>query len=368
MDKKTTHRKSFRFRLKPTKEQAVLLDKTFGCTRFIYNQLLADSKKHYEDTQQSQINTPAMYKSEYPWLKEVDSLALANAQLNLKQAFSNFFKGLSKFPKFKSKHKSRKRYTTNCVRNNIRIEGRCIKLPKLGLVKMVYHRELPHHHQIKGATISKSATGKYYIAILTEYDEEITKQPSQKVVGLDFSMKELYVSSEGERVNFPRFYRALEKKLAQAQRGLSRKVKGSANRLKAKLKVAKLHEKIADQRRDFLHHLSTQLIRQYDVIVIEDLNMKGMSQALKFGKSVHDNGWGMFVKMLEYKALLAGKQVVKIDRFYPSSKTCSSCAHIKEDLTLSARVYHCEICGLEIDRDFNASLNIQRAGRARLAW
>lgn len=334
----------------------------------MYNQLLADSKAHYQETQQSHINTPAKYKGDYPWLKEVDSLALANVQLNLKKAFRNFFKGRAEFPKFKSKRTARKSYSTNCVHNNIRLEGRYIKLPKLGVVKMVYHREIPSHHRIKGATISKSSTGKYLIAILTEYEEEIQKKPSKTVLGLDYSMKDLYVSSEGERANFPRFYRVLEAKLAKAQRRLSRKVKGSANSLKARLKVARLHEKVVNQRKDFLHRLSTQLVRNYDAIAIEDLNMKGMSQALKFGKSVHDNGWGMFVEMLVYKALLAGKQVVKIDRFYPSSKTCSSCATVKEDLSLSERIYRCEHCGLEIDRDFNASLNIKRVGQTRLAW
>jgi putative transposase len=343
--------KAYKFGLKPNQEQRDLIERTFGSARFIYNILLADSKVHYETTGKSKRFTPAMYKKEFPWLKKVDSLALANAQMNMKKAFTNFFQKRAQFPKFKSKKHPKSTYSTNSVNNSIRIEENKVKLPKLGLVTFVNHRLIPQDHKIKSATISRTSTGKYYISILTEYQMEIVKKPSDDMVGLDFSMKELYVSSEGEKSNFPRYYRAMEKKLARGQRKLSKRVKGSNNYHKQRLIVAKLHEKVANQRKDFLHKKSRELVSKCGTIAIEDLNMKGMSQALNFGKSVSDNGWGMFTTFLEYKSKLEGKQVVKIDKWYPSSKTCSSCDS-----------------GYVVDRDINASINIKREGHSLLAW
>lgn len=359
--------KAYKFRLKPNQEQRNLIERTFGSARFIYNRLLADSKAHYETTGKSKIFTPAMYKKEFPWLKEVDSLALANAQMNMKKAFTNFFQKRAQFPKFKSKKHPKRSYSTNSVNNSIRIEGNKVKLPKLGLVTFVNHRLIPQDHKIKSATISRTSTGKYFISILIEYQMEIIKQPSYNTVGLDFSMKELYVSSDGKKANFPRYYRAMEKKLARAQRKLSKRVKGSNNYHKQRLIVAKLHEKVANQRKDLLHKKSRELVSTYGAIAIEDLNMKGMSQALNFGKSVSDNGWGMFTTFLEYKVKLEGKQVVKIDKWYPSSKTCSSCGALKSNLKLSDRTFSCD-CGYTVDRDVNASINIKREGHSLLAW
>lgn len=238
----------------------------------------------------------------------MDSLALANAQLNLETAYKNFFRDKSiGFPKFKSKHKSKATYTTNLVNGNIQLLEQMIKLPKLGFVCIKKHRDIPIDWQLKSVTVSKTPTNKYYVSILFEYEEEIAAITLESVVGLDFSMKELFVSSDGDIAEYPRFYRKAQKKLAKEQRKLSKYQKGSHNRNKQRLKVARLHEKTANQRRDFLHKLSRQITNAYDAVCIEDLNMKVMSQALNFGKSVSDNGWGMFTTILGYKLAEQGK-------------------------------------------------------------
>jgi putative transposase len=359
---------AFRFRIYPNEIQTNLILQTFGCTRFVYNKILAKADEIYKLEGKNKIITPASLKTEFQFLKEVDSLALANAQMNVKTAFTNFFQKRTDFPKFKSKKTARKSYSTNSVNNSIRIEDNSIKLPKLGLVKIKLHRDIPQNYKIKSATISQEPNGAFYVSILTEFEKDIKEVPSDNnIVGLDFSMKELFVSSDNQRADYPRFFRKLETKLAKAGRELSRKVKFSSNWNKAKLKVAKIHQSIKNSRKDFLHKLSRELVTKYNAIIIEDLSMKGMSQALNFGKSVADNGWGMFTVMLQYKAMFLGKQVIKIDKWFPSSKTCSSCGNIKDSLSLGDRVYNCE-CGHAMDRDLNASINIREAGRTLLAY
>lgn len=359
---------AFRFRIYPNEVQTNLILQTFGCTRFVYNKILAKADEIYKLEGKSKIITPASLKTEFQFLKEVDSLALANAQMNVKTAFTNFFQKRTDFPKFKSKKTARKSYSTNSVNNSIRIEDNSIKLPKLGLVKIKLHRSIPQNYKIKSATISQEPNGAFYVSILTEFEKDIKEVPSDNnIVGLDFSMKELFVSSDNQRADYPRFFRKLETKLAKAQRELSRKVKFSSNWNKAKLKVAKIHQSIKNSRKDFLHKLSKELVTKYNAIIIEDLNMKGMSGALNFGKSVADNGWGMFTTMLQYKAMFLGKQVIKIDKWFPSSKTCSCCGNIKDSLSLGERVYNCE-CGHTMDRDLNASINIREVGRTLLAY
>lgn len=302
--------------------------KTFGCVRFIYNRMLSDKIKHYEETKQKLNNTPAQYKKEFGWLKEVDSLALANAQMNLQKAYDNFFRSpKTGFPKFKSKHKNRKSYTTNCVNGNISIENGCIKLPKIGLVKLKQHRQIPNDYRLKSVTVSQSPSGKYYVSVLFEYESQVQEQPLHSFLGLDFSMHELYKDSDENEPAYPRYYRQAEKHLQREQRKLSKMQKGSKNRDKQRIKVAKLHEKAANQRKDFLHKQSRQIANAYDCVCVEDLDMKAMSQALNFGKSVSDNGWGMFVTFLKYKLEEQGKQLVKVDKFYASSQTCSVCGY-----------------------------------------
>ncbi|MBB3909197.1 transposase [Anoxybacillus sp. UARK-01] len=370
----THQHKAFKFRLYPHEEQKELLEKTFGCVRFVYNQMLAERKERYEKFKNDKERlkkqkwpTPAKYKEEFPFLKEVDSLALANAQINLQNAYKNFFKGRTEFPKFKSK-KHKQSYTTNMVNGNIKLENGHIQLPKFKKpIKMKQHREIPAEYKIKSCTISKTKSGQYYISILTEYEKKMEPVKIQKVVGLDFAMDGLYVESErGEKANYPRYYRQALDKLAKAGRILSRRKKGSSRWEQQRLKVAQLHEKIANQRMNFLHHKSKELAITYDAVVIEDLDMKSMSQALHFGKSVHDNGWGMFTRFLEYKLKEQGKQLIKIDKWFPSTKKCSCCGKEKE-MPLSERVYQCS-CGLVLDRDHNSAINIKNEGLRLVAF
>ncbi|AXH99231.1 transposase [Sporosarcina sp. PTS2304] len=367
----TKHHKAYKFRLYPTEEQALLIRKTFGCVRFVYNKMLAERKELYETYKDDQVElkkqklpTPATYKTEFEWLKEVDSLALANAQLNLQTAYRNFFSGTADFPRFKSK-KSRKSYTTNVVNGNIMLLDGHIKLPKLKLVKIIQHRTIPEGHTIKFCTLSMTPAGAYYVSILTEYKQEIIQKEVKDVVGLDFAMAELYVSSEDEKANYPRFYRQMLARLAKEQRILSRRTKGSSRWNKQRMVVAKLQEKVANQRKNFLHHQSKSLASTYDAVVIEDLDMKGMSRALRFGKSVYDNGWGMFTTFLDYKLREQGKRLVKIDKWFPSTKLCSSCGNQKI-MAMSERVYSCP-CGSILDRDYNSALNIKNEGIRLLA-
>ena len=363
--------KAYKFRLYPTDEQALLIRKTFGSVRFVYNKMLAERKETYQNLKEDKEAlkkvkhpTPAKYKKEFEWLKEVDSLALANAQLNLDKAYKAFFKGNARFPKFKSK-RHKQSYTTNTVNGNIQLLDGHIKLPKLKMVKIKQHRVIPSEYKIKSCTVSMTASGKYYISVLTEYEKEIERKEIEKVVGLDFAMDGLFVDSEGKKANYPKFYRQSLDKLAKEQRKLSRKKKGSSNWHKQRIRVAEIQEKVANQRKNFLHHKSKELVSAFDAIIIEDLDMKGMSQALKFGKSVADNGWGMFTSFLQYKLKEQGKQLVKINKWFPSTKTCSSCGSI-QPMPMNIRTYACS-CGLNLDRDYNSALNIKKEGIRLLA-
>lgn len=356
--------KAFKFRIYPNAVQRILFAKTFGCVRFIYNRMLADKIKHYEKTKQMLHNTPAQYKAEFEWLKEVDSLALANAQISLQTAYDNFFRDPKVgFPKFKSKKSNKLRYKTNCVGNNIAINNGYIKLPKAGLVKIKLHRAIPNGYKLKSVTISQSASGKYYASVLFEYELQVSLIEPETFVGLDFSMHELYVSSDGISAQYPRFYRQALKKLAREQRKFSLMQKGSCNRNKQRIKVAKLHEKIAHQRKDFLHKHSRQIVNAYDYVCIENLNMKAMSQSLNFGKSVSDNSWGMFTKFLKYKLEEAGKRLVQVDKFFASSQLCNNCGYqnpVTKDLSI--REWTCPQCGVHHNRDVNAAINIKNEG------
>lgn len=365
--------KAYKFRIYPTDVQAELLNKTFGCVRFVYNKMLAERNETYEQYKSDQkilrkqkFPTPARYKTEFAWLNEVDSLALANAQINLQRAYANFFAGRGKFPKFKSK-KAKQSYTTNMVNENIRLLPGCIKLPKLTPFQLKQHRQIPAHHKIKSCTISRSAAGKYHISILTEYESKPAAKEIKDTIGLDFAMNGLYVESEqGKRANYPHYYRQAEEKLAKAQSVLSRRVKGSARWEKQRIKVARLHEQVANQRKDFLHKESYKLTREYDCVCIEDLNMQDMSKSKRYSKSISDNGWGMFRAFLQYKLEERGKKLIKLSKWFPSSKTCSACGTVKQTLHLSERVFRCD-CGCVMDRDWNAAINIKNEGLHMLA-
>ena len=328
--------------------------------------MLSEKQEHYKETGKSLRVTPAKYKTDFPWLKEVDSLALANAQLHLETAYKNFFRDPKVgFPKFKSKHGSRASYTTNAVNGNIRLDKNHIKLPKAGIVKIKVHRTIDDEWQLKSVTISRETTGRYYASLLycmQRSENQVRSEQTEKVLGIDFAMHGLAVFSNGTRADYPMYYRNAEKKLVREQRKLSKCQKKSKNYYKQKQKLAKAHGKIRNQRMDFQHKLSHKLTEEYDVIVVEDLNMKSMSQSLHFGKSTMDNGYGSFVVMLEYKLERKGKIFVKVDKYFPSSKKCSCCGRVKPDLQLSDRVYICP-CGNTMDRDINAAVNIREEGK-----
>ena len=360
--------KSYKFRLYPNLEQRIFFEKTFGCSRFIWNQMLADRIAHYEETGESLRNTPAQYKSQFPWLKEVDSLALANVQLNLNAAYKHFFQSGFGFPKFKSK-KASQSYKTNSQKGLITILNGKVKLPKVGWVKVKAHRQIKG--VIKSATISKTATGKYFISILCE--EEILPLPkTDSNLGIDLGLENFAILSTGEKISNPKFFTSLSKKLAKEQkilsrRGLLAKKKGvklseSSNYQKQKLKVARLHEKIAHQRKDFLHKLSTNLIKNHDVICIEDLASRNLMKNHHLARAIGDASWREFVRQLHYKAEWYGKKIVTISRWFPSSQLCSACGVNSGKKALSIREWTCENCGTHHDRDINASLNILKEG------
>lgn len=354
--------RAYKFRLYPNQEQIIYLAKTFGCTRFVYNQMLAERIKSYEENKDLDIKsvkypTPAKYKNEYEWLKEVDSLALANAQMNLDKAYKNFFRDKSiGFPKFKKKTNTNS-YTTNNQNGTVYIENNHIKVPKLkSMIKIEQHRQF--NGLIKACTISQVSSGKYFISILV--DTEIIELPKTDIkVGVDLGIKDFAITSDGEFFSNPKNLKKSEKKLSKLQKDLSRKQKGSNNIKKARKKVAKLHEKIANQRKDFLNKVSIQLINENQVIVIEDLQVSNMIQNHKLAKSIADVSFAEFRRMLEYKAKWYGREIIIAPSNYASSQLCSNCGNqSSQTKDLGCRTYICPVCGMTMDRDINAGKNL----------
>ena len=367
--------KAIKYRLYPTSEQEVMFAKTFGCCRKVYNLMLEDKITSYQNNKTFGKQTPAMYKTDHPFLKEVDSLALANVQLNLQSAVRNCFdkhrKKKNGFPKFKSSKHSRKSYTTNNQNGTVAIvDNKYIKLPKIGNVRAVIHRESKSDWVIKSATISQDRDGKYYVSVLFDFDQEIKQVPiSDNAIGLDYASDGLYVDDKGNVGSNHKYYRESHSKLAKEQRRLSRKVgskKNSAksnNYLKQLHKVNKVHKHIANQRLDNLHKKSTEIANQYDIVCVENLNMRQLSnKGFGNGKATLDNGYGMFLNMLEYKLAERGKYLVKVNKWFPSSQICHCCGQIhKEMKDLTIRMLRCD-CGLTISRDQNAAINIKNEG------
>ena len=365
--------KAIKYRLYPTNKQCMMFANTFGCCRKIWNLMLDDKIEYYRTEGKSLRNTPAMYKSDYPFLKEVDSLALANVQLNLETAYRNFFRDKKTgFPRYKSKKHSKNSYTTNNQNGTIAIvDDRHIRLPKIGRIKAVIHRKPDDNWIIKSATISQESDGKYYASILFEYDDPVNTYTADitNAIGLDYASDGLYVDNKGNKGSNHRYYRESHDKLARAQRRLSRKIGSSKNEtksnnyLKQLLKVNRIHRHIANQRLDNLHKKSTEIANQYDLVCVESLNMKSMSnKSYGNGKATLDNGYGIFLSMLEYKLSDRNKYLVKVDKWFPSSQICHCCGALHPEMKdLAVRTMKCE-CGLTISRDQNAAINILNEG------
>lgn len=385
--------------------QIEYLNKAFGCVRKMYNEYVASlyeqlDSKGFENgiLPKMKFSSPAAIKKDFSYMKEIDSLAFCNTEINFKNAIKKYnkeyaykfqytkkaikrsktlninptFRDLKGIPSFKSKKDGYDSFTTNnqISKNgveSIKIKGNLVKIPKLKTpLKFIKHRELPHNAIVKSVTISKDCRDNYYISFLVEYETEIEyvdlHKKELKVLGLDYAQKDFYVDSEGTIANYPKFYRKMEQKLIQEQRKLSRKVMYSKRWWKQKRKVSSISEKIANQRKDWLHKISYRISNEYDVVVLEDIDLRNMAQCLNLGKNLHDNGFGIFRTYLNYKLEDRGKLLLKVDKRFPSSKKCSCCGNIKEELAIEDRIYVCDKCGISICRDKNAATNLAIEG------
>jgi len=359
-------KKAYKYRFYPTDEQKQLLARTFGCCRYVYNWALRErtdayykrgERLYYEDTAQRLVLLKK--QEETSWLDEVSSVPLQQALRNLDRAFRHFFEGRAHYPTFKKKrHQQSATYASNAFS----WDGKSLTLAKMDEpLAIVWHRPLTEGCKPSSVTITKDDAERYFVSILVEEDIKAL-EVTPKMVGLDLGLKSMVITSDGQTHGNPKFFAKDEKKLAKAQRRLAKKKKGSKNRAKARLKVARLHKKIADRRRDYQHKLSTKIIRENQVVCIESLQVKNMVKNHSLAKAISDVGWSEFVRQLEYKAEWYGRTLVKIDKWYPSSKRCLDCGHILDSLPLDVRAWTCPECGVHHDRDINAAKNILAVG------
>ena len=362
--------KAFKFRLYPDETQKVLLAQHFGSCRFIYNTFLREQidffainkgtekqRLTYADT--SRMMTDMKKQPDREWLKDVNSQSLQQSLRRLDVAYNNFFNKRARFPKFKSKH-GKQSFSVH-QHFKIDVEQGLLNIPKFPPIKTVFHR--PIEGKMKSVNISQATSGKYFAAILCEVEKEVKQKQGGGEIGLDLDLKSLVVTSDDEAIPAPKFFHTSQVKLARLQRLLSRKVKGSNNRNKARVKVARIHEKITNQRNDFLHKLSNWLVSENQTIYAEDLNVKGMTANHCLAKSVVDASWSEFVHQIKYKSKWNGVLFGQIDRFFPSSKRCNACCWINQSLTLADREWTCQECGVVVDRDRNAAQNILQFGQ-----
>lgn len=355
--------KSYKYKLKPSEEQIVLLNKHFGSVRFAYNYFLNERKKEYE-TNKNTINyydnakslTELKKQEDYSWLNEINSQSLQDSLKNLETAYKNFFRFKKGFPKFKSKHIR----NSFCVPQFVKLDNGKLKIPKFKEpIDLILSRAFTG--TIKQCTISKTPTNEYFVSILVETTHSVVPKTG-KSIGIDLGIKDFVITSDGYKYKNNRYTKTYEKKLKENQQHLSRKTKGSNRYQKQKLKVATIYKKITNSRLDNLHKVSTELIKKYDLIVLEDLNIKGMIKNHKLSKHIADVSWSKFIELLTYKAEWNDKKIVKVDRFFPSSKTCNCCGYINQNLKLDMREWTCPSCNSKLDRDLNASINILNEG------